>query len=298
MSPEEEEAHVNMLLENSDAIKQAFFGGPSTPALEHMSSYEKKAPRKTARNLTSWPVNKRKPARRVAATEREPLPTCAHCGSTDLIRDDKHGDTVCGNCATCSYTPITNDAFKCLACDDYGKLKSYTDALRKRNCYKKTNYFNEMLKYLAGKQQLDVSSDVWDIIKHQDYMTTPVRASDIRDVLKKHKLHKFYRHASLLARMVNQAEGVSVPPTLTYQEEDLLKYMFQRFCQVFSKIRGNRKNCLNYAYVMYQFLRLINRDDLCDHVSMLKCRSRLHQHDRFWKEFCGHVKWLYIPYLI
>lgn len=282
-----------MLLDNSEQIKRAFFGPDEGVSSEPTISYEETRPPKKL----PWPSNKRRPSRRYMS-KRDPLPRCIHCTSMDLIRDDKHGDTVCTECATCHTEALTNDAFKCMAYDDFGKLKSYQDALQKRNCYKKSNYFADMLKYLSAAQQLEVPPVVWDTIRNQDYMTVPVKASDIREVLKRRRFHRFYRHASLLARMVNRAEGNHVTPPLNHQEEDLLKYMFSRFCDVFAKIRGNRKNSLNYAYVMYQFLRLIDRDDLCDHVSMLKCKTRLRQHDSIWREFCEHSGWQYIPYLI
>lgn len=267
---------------------------PGEPSTEYVS-YETPTP--TVMDRVPWPANKRRPSKRYMR-KREPLPMCSVCGHPELYKDLHHGDLVCTSCGVCHPDSLTDEAFKNLNYDDYGKLKSFSDSSQKRNTYKKGNYFNETLKQLTGHVDVPGLHRIWDTIRYQDYMITPVPASDIRVVLKKNKLHRFYKHAASLAVLVNRAEGNYVPPPLDHHEEDLMKHLFDKFNKVFSVIRGLRKNSLSYGYVTFQLLRLINRDDLCDQVSIIKCKTRLHQHDVTWKRICEASGWQYIPYLI
>lgn len=290
---EREEEHVQYLLDNFENIRDTFFQEkpPET------TSYEK--PQEDSKPIlrAPWPRDKRRPSRRYMQT-RSPLPFCQHCGAESLVKDRDHGDVVCTRCCTCHDDKITADAFKCMPYDDYGRLKSITDSTQRRNCYKKSNYFNETLKQLSGYLDVPQSRGLWETVRFQDYMYVPVTAEDIRNVLKRHKLHRFYKHAAGLAVMVNRAEGNAIPPSLDHKEQDLMRYMFEKFNRIFSVIRGNRKNSLNYGYVTFQLLRLINRDDLCGQISMLKCRSRLQQHDQMWRRVCEATGWEFMAYLI
>lgn len=269
---------------------------------ENNTSYENllSVPHVASKPLTvrgEWPKNRRRPSRRYMVT-RSPARGCEHCGSTDLVRDDVHADMVCIQCATCHDDALTDDAYKCLGYDDFAKLRSYSDSLRRRNGYKKCSYFNETLKNLSAGVVDGLPQHVWEIIRFQDYMTVPVTAAQIRPVLKRHALHKYYGQACVLASMVNRAEGNACPSPLRHDEEDSLRFLFAKFSKVFDRIRGDRKNSLNYAYVTYQLLRLIGRDDLCDRVTVLKCKSRLRQHDLLWKTICEVTRWPYSAYLI
>lgn len=294
MTPEEEEAHVQYLLDNFDSIRNSFASIPGDTPDENIS-YEISEPAVTER--IQWPVDRRRPSKRYMK-KREPQPACSVCGCHHLQKDTHHGDLVCTLCGVCHPDSLTDEAFKNLNYDEYGKLRSFYDSSQKRNTYKKGNYFNETLKQLTGDLEVPSLRTIWDTVRFQDYMTTPVSAPDIRVVLKRHKLHRFYKYAASLATLVNRAEGNHVPRPLDHHEEDLMKHLFEKFNKAFSGIRGQRKNSLSYGYVTIQLLRLINRDDLCENISTIKCKTRLHHHDATWKRICEASGWQYIPYLI
>lgn len=284
----DDEELITQLLEQSEYIKQCFFGPSETEQVKPISRDTQ--PVSTCLTLTE--SLKRKPSHRTRRL-REPPPECTHCGSTALTRDEIHADVVCTHCGTCHVDRVTNEAYKSLSFHEFSNLKAASDAHRKKNVYKKKNYFGEVLGHITGRDDSQVSEQLVDAVLqkqahlHQD---GPVSAVEVRAALKSLKARKDYKYAWSIAKAINKRRN-TCPNELSHTEEDLLRYMFNKVHRTFYEVRGLRKNCLNYCYVIQKMLYLINRSDLSAHLPTLKTRFRLEQHDTIWRGICAKTGW-------
>ncbi len=53
----------------------------------------------------------------------------------------------------------------------------------------------------------------------------------------------------------------------------------------------NRKNFLNYSYVLHKFCELLGLDNYINYFPLLKNNNKLLQHDKIWKNICSYMKW-------
>lgn len=298
MPDDEEDRLVRYLLDNSDFIKKSFGReddegrvGASATTVGRLSSYEfnDKAIRKRDYG------NRRRPSH-AQMRAREPLPCCSCCGSGDVVKDERHGDAVCRNCATCHRDALVDDAFRCMLYGDYCSRKATVEGAQRRNVYSKDAYFHSLLQLACGRQsRANVPESVWTKVARDAAAREgeDITASRVRDVLKKHRLSSMYKHAWYICLELRKKRGRPVR-VLDHREEDLVKYVFARYRAAFARIRGARKNGLNYNYVMFQAFRLINRDDLCVHVPLIKCRARMTEHENVWRRVCEMCGWMFL----
>lgn len=221
---------------------------------------------------------------------------CDNCGQ-ECKKDARHADMVCPDCGTCHPDAISNQAIHSMSYDEYGMFKSSVDAHDRKNCYKRVNYFKELLKNLTDTRGDNVPGVLVERLRHEieDWRrrggVTSVR--EIRQILKKKKLGKFYPQTQALQRHIS---GKSSTVSLSHNETEILTSLFSRTSIVFDKLGVNRKNGLNYSYTMAQLLRVIGRDDCCRNVNVLKCKKRLKTHDAIWKEICECLSIPFFPF--
>jgi len=295
-----EEQLCEFLLGHSEDIKRAF--GYETCESESVPVRETDEQQPGANPAVAYCKTldeTRKRKRHAPARKNKPLvnvdamrPRCYHCGSHELHEDQEAGDLVCTQCATCTPDRLTTDAFKCMHFDDYGALKSSVDACTRKNFYKRINYFNDLLSQLLGRQNAHVPDEVLcACLDHLD-QTEWITGKDVKRALKKARLGRYYEHAHLIANKLTDNRSLV---DIDHLEEGILQKMFHKVQRCFDGQKGVRKNCLNYAYVLWQLCRLIGRTDVCDHLDMLKCKARLKVHDELWKDICAKLDWRYIP---
>lgn len=178
--------------------------------------------------------------------------------------------------------------------NDYGKLKGSTDGTQRRNVYSKDSYFHVLLQLACGRQAAaSVPEHVWTRVKQHVVSVDDQKgltAARVREVLKKLRLSGMYKHAWYMCLKLRKEVGHPVR-VLDHVEEDLVKYIFAKYRACFLRIRGARKNGLNYNYVMCQAFRLVNREDLCAHVPLIKCKARLAEHENVWRRVCQMCGW-------
>ena len=75
--------------------------------------------------------------------------------------------------------------------------------------------------------------------------------------------------------------------------------MFNEIQKPFEKYKimysPQRKNFLNYDYVLYKMLELLNKDEFLNCFSLLKSREKLYEHDKIWRGICSDLQWEFIP---
>lgn len=213
------------------------------------------------------------------------LQTCPHCGDTL-----QPSETVCTSCASViDISPLI------MPTKDEMIYKYQTHQLP--CAYKRINHFNEKLAQFQGREKTTIPEIVYVIIKEEVEKTSnldiqKVSPNEIKYILKKRSLSKYYEHVNFITKHLN---GYDLP-SLSPSEEDRLRKMFLTIQAPFSRCAPkSRKNFLNYAYIFRKFFELLSFDSLLEHFSELKSREKLYEQDRIWECMCKELNWQYIP---
>lgn len=181
----------------------------------------------------------------------------------------------------------------------------------RRSCYQRANHFREWLAQIQAKQRTEIPLCVLqtvarEFIKYRMHSSCDITKQRVRQFLKDldrahsntpgaPKFSKYYEHAPLIAATLSAVP----PPTMAVAQERKLVALFERFQVAFeecpSSIKGPRKNCLSYGFVLYKLCELCRYDEFLPLFPLLKSLDRLQTHDRIWKWVCGHLGWEFIP---
>ncbi len=175
---------------------------------------------------------------------------------------------------------------------------SYKDPPREISyfAYKKINHLNEWLAQFQAKETTEIPQEIFDLIqtelkKERISDTQKLKASKLRDILKKLKLSKYYEH---VAHILNRLNGVQAP-VLSREVEDKLRYMFREIQPSFIKhCPKGRSNFLSYSYVLYKFCQLLELDEFLPCFPLLKSREKLYMQDKIWQAICEDMDWEFI----
>lgn len=162
--------------------------------------------------------------------------------------------------------------------------------------YSRNNYFLENLQKVLGNEFL-----CRDIQKHPKFekllkdegakvVAKEQGAVGLSNYMRGLRLGRlFYQHVHSICVLLL---GVHTKkPRLDEYTVLQLEKLFDNAVEAYERIRGNRKNFLNYAYVLRRLLLMVGRDDLVDCIPMLKTKARLHEHNKLWMEICKSNKW-------
>ena len=209
-------------------------------------------------------------------------PNCSH----ELTLYPTDGFQICDRCGTQRDIIIESDkpSFK-----DPPPEASYFS-------YRRINHYNEWLAQLQAKESTEIPDEVYDKIlleikKERITNLAILNTKKIRAYLKKLKLNKYYDHASHILYRINNIP----PPVLSKELEEKLRVMFKEIQGPFMEVcPKNRKNFLNYSYILHKFVELLGLDDYKQYFPLLKDREKLHQTDMIWKKICEKIGWHFI----
>jgi len=225
----------------------------------------------------------RKGTRPVEATLRN----CIYCNN--IIGISEH---TCKMCAT-----VQEDTWLEMPTIAEMQYKHQTHSIP--CAYKRINHFNEKLAQFQGKEKTIIPECVFEALKDEidknsKLVLANVTPTDVKYLLKKMNLSKYYEHVNFITSGLN---AFSLPNLSTGEEENL-RLMFNSIQKPFSKYSPPwRKNFLNYAYIFRKFLELLSYDWLLEHFSELKSREKLYEQDKIWQLICKDLDWQYIPSL-
>ncbi len=162
--------------------------------------------------------------------------------------------------------------------------------------YKRINHFNELLAQFQAKESTEIPDDVINVIlgeikKERISNLSELNTQKIKKYLKKNGLTKYTDHVAHILYKIN---GVP-PPQLSKDLEDKLRLMFKEIQGPFMEVCPNdRKNLLNYSYVLHKFFELLELDEFKKHFVLLKNREKLYQTEMVWKKICEKLGWKFI----
>lgn len=226
---------------------------------------------------------------------RTSVDTCTVC-STDL--NGKESCDVCGQ--------ITEQLVYC-------EQSSFREVIPEKPqfTYDRRHHFKELINQIQGKETTVISnaiinSIISEIKKHRIAQDTVTKA-DVRNMLKKLNLSKYYEHSANILNIINPANSI----TFTVEIEENLFYMFDAIQEPFTLFcPDKRSNLINYNYIFYKFCQILRLEEqginYKDHFTLLKCHVKLHQHETIWKKIINYIQntdsystdgidWQYIP---
>jgi len=162
--------------------------------------------------------------------------------------------------------------------------------------YKRTNHLNEILNQIQAKESTDIPDEVLDAVREEirkEHIKdlTELTNKKIRYYLRKLNLNKYYEH---IAHIINRLNGLP-PPIITKDIEDKIRIMFSAVNSAWGEIpKKPKKNFLNYNYVLYKFVELLDRDEYKVLFPLLKSRDKIVSHDVVWKEICEKLGWEFL----
>jgi hypothetical protein len=194
-----------------------------------------------------------------------------------------------------------NDGY--LVCNKCGASEKFLSATEKPNykeptqdsgtyAYKRINHLTEILSQLQAKESTDIPPKVFETIlkelKKRKINKNDLDLFRLRRILKKLNLRKYYEHVPHMLQIINGKE----PPNFSRRDEVRIKKMFKDIQKPFEiYCPSDRKNFLNYAYVLHKFCELLGLDEYISYFPLLKNNSKLRQHDKIWKNICGYMRW-------
>lgn len=160
--------------------------------------------------------------------------------------------------------------------------------------YKRINHLTEILSQLQAKESTDILPKVFEAIlrelKKRKIDKNDLDIFRLRRILKKLNYRKYYEHVPHILQIINGKE----PPNFSRKNEMEIKKMFKDIQKPFAiYCPKNRKNFLNYSYVLHKFCELLDLDEYINYFPLLKNNAKLLQHDKIWKNICKYMKWEY-----
>jgi hypothetical protein len=174
---------------------------------------------------------------------------------------------------------------------NYGDLPNAIDP---PVAYKRLNHFKEVLNQFQGKENIVIPKSSLDVIKlhiHK-YKLEYISINETKDILKKYGLKECYEHPMYVRKILNYDDI----PFYSNEEESKLYAMFNLILPLYSKYCPvNRKNLLNYHYLLYKMLEVIKETKFLYHISLFKERLKIAESDTIWKNICYELEWEYNP---
>jgi len=158
--------------------------------------------------------------------------------------------------------------------------------------YKRINHLTEILSQLQAKESTDIPPRVFESVS-RELKKRKINKDDLdifylRKILKKLNLRKYYEHVPHILQIINKKE----PPNFSRRDEMRIKKMFKDIQKPFAiYCPPERKNFLNYSYVLHKFCELLGLDDYIDYFPLLKNNAKLRQHDKIWSNICKYMRW-------
>ena len=215
---------------------------------------------------------------------QSPSELCPDCQTS--LSQDRRSFLVCENCGFVE----ENKHCSIPSAKGFNELKFFNFPTQKF-IYKKSTHFTQKVNHLLSKgAEQNIPKEVLDLIKQElrkqqivDYTSLTTR--QIRNILKRLKLIKYYEQVYGIYRLLN---GI---PLVTL-DNDTLAQMYMTFDLVlgsFEKLKGKRNNFFSYNFIIFKILQLLGKHEFLPHIDLLKSNEKLKNLDSLWKLVCNDL---------
>lgn len=211
-----------------------------------------------------------------AVDVRKAVQFCDVCHSTDFAYDLKSADLICCSCGRCTYNSTIGYT--------YGRMP-YEEAehfqLHKINKYKRMTNLKTILRNLQA-----YASPMNDelMLFAEKYRGSALTLQEVRVLMKRHKLGKFYSKLHMITAMLSSAY---TPLRLSQRDTILIMGAFRTKVRQFefNNVVG-RKNFVSYHYALKQICTELNLLHVLPHLLPLKCSNTYVVQSRIWRSLC------------
>ena len=206
---------------------------------------------------------------------------CSEC-NIEKIFQQNDGSYACIKCGEAEFLAMENEV------SNHKELSSE----KQKYPYKKINHLKEKLNQFQSKESADVPDEICNIVraelKKRRKSAETCTPSDIKEILKQHRLTYYYEHLQQLHCKISKAP----PITLSRNIEEKIITMFQQMQNSFRKhCPKQRSNFLSYAYVLNKLFKILQMPDHAKYFNLLKSKDKLREQDVIWLRICKDMNW-------
>lgn len=191
-----------------------------------------------------------------------------------------HMDKICYECGAFYDEP------------EYQIFDIFNYTRKQPNGYQTIVHFKEVLNNFQAREMKHIPPTVFDIVKKEIKNNTQyLNGHVLRGILKKHKLTKYVENVNSILFTLTGLQPPYIPKLI---ELKLIKY-FKQVAEVFHECKTpSRINFLNYYYVLFKLLELMEQVDLSQVVPRIKSKHRVLEHDKIWLQICNALNWKFL----
>lgn len=213
------------------------------------------------------------------------MDVCSICNIGEMTPLEDEGVLICNNCAVHIPYLIENEK------------PSYKEP-PKEVCfysYKKITHFKEIIAQFQGKETTQIPNDHIELIEQQIKKEridmSELTYKKMKEILKKLELNKYYEHIAFIKNKLGMP-----PPVFSQELEETLYNLFMEILVPYAQVCPyTRVNFLNYHFVLYKLLELLDEMQYLPNIPMLKDRVKLIEQDNLWRQICHLNNWEAIP---
>ena len=164
----------------------------------------------------------------------------------------------------------------------------YNYQAKPQRFYNRQDHFKEVLGQFQGCEGKEIPMEIIEKIKNA--VPLQATAEDVKTAMRNLKLTKYMENFYCILFTITGIEPPHIPKLI----QDKLIRMFKQIDRVYQIVsKEKRKSFLNYYYVLFKLLDLMDQTELLPKVPLLKTRIRLKQHDSVWKKICEELGWTF-----
>lgn len=216
------------------------------------------------------------------------------CSKCNIFLETDNGCYVCHSCGYCKIgiEQSTEPSYKEL--QDYVYKPQFT--------YQKETHLDDWLRRFQSKENRHIEQSILDkvILEAKKQRITDLNMlteEKVKKFLKKLNLNDYYDNVIAIINRINGRP----PFQLTVEIENKIKTMFRQIQEPFIKHKpASRKNFLSYAYILYQFFKILGLNEFAKYFPLLKSADKLRQQDEIFKKIVADmaeidksIKWVF-----
>lgn len=216
------------------------------------------------------------------------MDACCYCNIGKMTPLEDEGVLICDNCAR--HIPYLIENEKPNYKEPPKEVCFYS--------YKKITHFKEIIAQFQAKETTQIPNEHIELIERQ-IRKERITLNDLnyikmKEILKKLELNKYYEHIAFIKNKL----GIP-PPVFSQELEETLCNLFMEILVPYAQVYPNtRVNFLNYHFVLYKLLELLDERQHLPNIQMLKDDDKIVEQDDIWRRICDINNWEAIPTFI
>ena len=218
------------------------------------------------------------------------------CSKCNILLEVEEGCYTCHSCGFCKLGIEQSSE------PSYKELQDYV--YKPQFTYQKLTHLEDWLRRFQSKENRYIEQSILDkvILEAKKQRITDLNTLNeekVKKFLKKLNLNDYYDNVIAIINRINGRP----PFQLTVEIENKIKTMFQQIQAPFVKHKPpSRKNFLSYAYILYQFFKILGLNEFAKYFPLLKSADKLRQQDEIFKKIVADmsetdksINWVFYP---